>query len=90
MKIAPRVYLKAGMPVDGLNLGDWKPWLGKPFPEDERVECDDLAYSVGYRQGFAFHVVAVFSDAEDADCAADALNAREGFQTYTVAKLVQP
>lgn len=73
----------------GIELGDWRPYLGKPMADGERVECDDLAYSVGYRQGFAFHVVAVFADAEDADLAADALNAREGFTTYTVAKLVQ-
>jgi hypothetical protein len=44
---------------------------------------------VGYYQGFSFVVTALFEDDETAQVFADAMNAIEGFQTFTVATLYE-
>lgn len=73
------------VPVVGPLLDGWKPHLTPPA---DQVDCDDLCWAVLYRQGFRVEVVALFTDSDDALLAADAMNARDGFTSFQVAKLV--
>ena len=79
--------------TDTLTLTGHKPWL-RPFYRGAKSDAWEVDWSVmqscvGYYQGFSFVVTALFEDDETAQVFADAMNAIEGFQTFTVATLYE-
>jgi hypothetical protein len=75
-----------------VNLTGYQPHLHPLTFNGKRENWDvywgEMSSCVGYQQGFRFVVVAVFEDDETAQIFATAMNAIEGFQTFTVTSLV--